>query len=184
MLVRGDGRRLGQRRRASPDRLSMQLWRQAAVAAGSRGSRQPDGRSPLRPSSRPSVSAEPGSIGNPGRREGSHRMRQASSPSPPVARIETRAPCPDRSRSGNEWAPGRGFALPGVTRGGRGRVRPAPPHSFIGTTGSFLVWRMVRAVRTLSTFGVAVSSRMMKFWKACRSGTTHFSRKSTSPDSM
>jgi hypothetical protein len=43
---------------------------------------------------------------------------------------------------------------------------------------------MTSEVLTLATFGAAVSSWMMNSWKALKSGATHFSMKSISPDSM
>ena len=53
-----------------------------------------------------------------------------------------------------------------------------------GTPGSNLTRRMTSVVLTLATLGAAVSSSMMKSWNAVRSGATHFSRKSVSPESM
>src|SRR5690606_31215467 len=63
----------------------------------------------------------------------------------------------------------------------RSHPYPVPAPSATGTIGSSLTRSSVSAVRTLRTFGIAVSSST-KDWKERRSGATHLRRKSVSPD--
>ena len=56
--------------------------------------------------------------------------------------------------------------------------------SAIATRPSSLTWRMVSAVRTVSTLGDEVSSSMTKVWNVLRSLATQCSRKSDSPDTI